>query len=196
MSIQLMGATLPHIASALARQGLDLLSGVFRGDVDEDTVKIADMIAAKTGIDINDVAEGKLSEQQWAKLKEFELTRQSLLLEYRRQADLIDLQENRLPDGDRQRARDLQPAALAAEDPFIRRFVYIYSLIITLLTFGFIYYAAFFFDYNQGSENAVRVIDTVVGFLLGVSLSAIIQYFFGSSAGSKSKEEKLKQLAG
>jgi hypothetical protein len=38
------------------------------------------------------------------------------------------------------------------------------------------------------------VIDTVLGFLLGVSLSAIIQFFFGSSQGSKSKEKELSLL--
>ena len=81
------------------------------------------------------------------------------------------------------------------DDPFAKRFIYYYASGLSLLTFIFIFWAAFLYDYaNGGSNQALRVIDTVLGFLLGVSLSAIIQFFFGSSAGSKSKEEKLSTL--
>jgi hypothetical protein len=66
---------------------------------------------------------------------------------------------------------------------------------LSLLTFIFIFWAAFLYDYSKfNNAQALRVIDTVLGFLLGVSLSAIIQFFFGSSAGSKSKEEKISVL--
>jgi hypothetical protein len=90
-------------------------------------------------------------------------------------------------------ARALQQAALASDDPFARRFIYYYATGLSLLTFIFIFWAAFIHKYTEG-DNAIRVIDTVLGFLLGVSLAAIIQFFFGSSAGSKSKEEKLSVL--
>jgi hypothetical protein len=84
---------------------------------------------------------------------------------------------------------------LASDDRFAKRFIYYYASGLSLLTFIFIFWAAFVYDYsNGGSNQALRVIDTVLGFLLGVSLSAIIQFFFGSSAGSKSKEEKLSGL--
>jgi hypothetical protein len=66
--------------------------------------------------------------------------------------------------------------------------------VLTLLTFIFIFWAAFVHQYTESNKEASRVIDTVLGFLLGVSLSAIIQYFFGSSAGSKAKDEKIGQL--
>ena len=174
-------------------RGLDLLSGVFRGALDKGTQEIAGFIEEKTGIDINDVADEKLTEEQWAKLREFEFQYQAKLLEYRQQLDANALELEKVHQADRADARDMQKAALSSDDKLAKRFVYFYATGLTLLTFLFIFYAAFVHDYTT-NPDAARVIDTVLGFLLGVSLSAIIQYFFGSSAGSKSKEEKIRLL--
>ena len=192
----LIAAALSAIAPALAQRGLDLLSGVFRGALDKGTSEIANMIQEKTGIDINDAADNKLTDAQWSKLKEFEFEYQSKLLEYRQQADANSLELEKVHQADRADARGLQKAALASDDVFAKRFIYFYAAGLTLLTFGFIFYAAFGFDYGRpGNDKAVRVIDTVLGFLLGVSLSAIIQYFFGSSAGSKLKDAKIQEMS-
>jgi hypothetical protein len=192
MPVPLIAAALTAIAPALARHGLDLLSGVFRGAVDKGTEEIAGLIEETTGIDINDAAEDKLTEAQWAKLKEFEFQYQAKLLQ---QAAAHALEVERLHQADRANAREMQKAALASDDRFAKRFIYYYASGLSLLTFIFIFWAAFVYDYsNGGSHQALRVIDTVLGFLLGVSLSAIIQFFFGSSAGSKSKEEQLSVL--
>lgn len=190
MPAPLIAAALSAIAPALARRGLDLLSGVFRGALDKGTQEISELIEQKTGIDINDVADEKLTDEQWAKLKEFEFQYQSKLLEYRQQQDANALEYERLAQADRADARAMQKAALASDDRLAKRFVYYYATGLTILTFIFIFWASFA-PHPQGNG---RVIDTVLGFLLGVSLSAIIQYFFGSSAGSKSKEDKIKDL--
>ena len=193
MPAPLVAAALSAIGQALARRGLDLLSGVFRGALDKGTQEIAGFIEEKTGIDINDVADEKLTEEQWAKLREFEFQYQAKLLEYRQQLDANALELEKVHQADRADARDMQKAALSSDDKLAKRFVYFYATGLTLLTFLFIFYAAFVHDYTT-NPDAARVIDTVLGFLLGVSLSAIIQYFFGSSAGSKSKEEKIRLL--
>ena len=72
MPIPLIAAALSAIAPTLAQRGLDLLSGVFRGGLDQGTKAIASLIHEKTGIDINDAAENKLTDAQWSQLKEFE----------------------------------------------------------------------------------------------------------------------------
>jgi hypothetical protein len=196
MPVPLIAAALTAIAPTLAKHGLDLLSGVFRGAVNKGTEEIADLIEEKTGIDINDAADDKLTDDQWAKLKAFEFEYQSKLLEYRQQADAHALEVERVHQADRASAREMQKAALASDDPFAKRFIYYYASGLSLLTFIFIFWAAFLYDYAKPeNKDALRVIDTVLGFLLGVSLSAIIQFFFGSSAGSKSKEEKLSVLS-
>lgn len=194
MPAPLIAAALGTIAPALAQRGLDLLSGVFRGALDKGTQEVADLIEAQTGIDINDAADNKLTDDQWARLKEFELQNQVQLLSFRQQADATDLERQRLANADRADARGMQKAALASDDPFARRFVYWYAWGVTILTFIFIFCAAFVFDL-ENKTHAARIVDTVVGFLLGVTLSAVIQYFFGSSAGSKFKDEKLSELA-
>lgn len=193
MPIPLIAAAVASIAPALAKQGLDLLSGVFRGAVNKGTQEIAALIEDKTGIDINDAADNKLTESQWAQLKDFEFQYQSKLLDFRQQADANELERERLVHADRADARGLQKAALASDDIVAKRFIYVYATVLTVLTFVFIFWAAFFHDYDKNKESA-RIIDTVLGFLLGVTLAAIIQYFFGSSAGSKSKDEKIKSL--
>lgn len=194
MPIPLIAAALSAIAPQLAQKGLDLLSGVFRGAVDKGTTEIAELIHEKTGIDINDVADNKLTEAQWSQLKQFEFDYQAKLLAYRQQSDANDLEYERIAAADRSNARHMQETAIASNDPWVRRFIYIYASVLTLLTFIFIFWAAFVHQYTEQNKDAARVIDTVLGFLLGVSLSAIIQYFFGSSAGSKAKDEKIGQL--
>lgn len=194
MPIPLIAAALSAIAPQLAQKGLDLLSGVFRGAPGKGADEIAQLIHDKTGIDINDVAENKLTDAQWAQLKQFELENQGRLLEFRQQSDAGQIELERIASADRADARHMQETAIASNDPWVRRFIYIYASVLTLLTFIFIFWAAFVHQYTEANKDASRVIDTVLGFLLGVSLSAIIQYFFGSSAGSRAKDEKIGQL--
>lgn len=194
MPAPLIAAALAVIAPALAKQGLDLLSGIFRGAATQGAQQVAELIEEKTGIDINDVADNKITDDQWGELKEFELQYQSTLLQYRQQSDANDLERERMLHADRAGARAMHIAELGSDDIFAKRFIYFYASALTLLTFAFIFYAAFVHQYTEANKDASRIIDTVLGFLLGVTLSAIIQYFFGSSAGSKSKEEKIKDL--
>jgi hypothetical protein len=192
MPAPLIAAALSSIAPALAKQGLDLLSGVFRGALNKGSKEVAELIEEKTGIDINDAADNKLTDAQWGQLKEFEFQYQGKLLEARQQQDANQLERERLAHVDRADARSLQKDALKSDDMVVRRFIYFFAIGLTIVTFVFIFCAAFLTQ--NASEEQWRVIDTVLGFLLGTSLSAVIQYFFGSSAGSKSKEDKLSTL--
>jgi hypothetical protein len=190
MPIPFIAAAQPAIASRLAQKGLDLLSGVFRGPADQGAAEMAQAIHDKTGIDINDAAENKLGDAQWAQLKQFEFDCQSKLLTLRQQGDGDRIELERIAAADRANARQMQEAAMGNQDPWVRRFIYVYASVVTLLTFAFIFVAAFGPAYAPNDPRS-RVIDTVLGFLLGVSLSAIIQYFFGSSAGSKAKDDRI-----
>ncbi|PLR34047.1 hypothetical protein CYR32_12590 [Chimaeribacter coloradensis] len=71
-------------------------------------------------------------------------------------------------------------------------FLYLYALCVTLLTFLFLFMACFSPSVNI--EQRESMINTVTGFLLGVALSAIIQYFFGSSLSSRIKDDALNAL--
>lgn len=196
MPLPIIGAALAAIAPALAKRGLDLLSGIFRGEGNQGADQVSEWIKEKTGIEVNDIAEGKISEEQWVKLKAFELEHQEQLLEYRRAIDAHALELEKLRMEDTKNAREVQSGRDKDEGLFIRWFTYIYAFLITGLTFVFIFMAAFFpalFD-KELPEQSWRIIDTVLGFLLGVGLSAIIQFYFGSSSGSAKKSEDISRM--
>lgn len=195
MPIPLLGAAVAAIAPKLAERGLDLLSGIFRGAVDQGAEKVSEMIKESTGIDVHDVAENKLTEDQWVKLKEFELAHQEQLLAFRRSIDAHELEMEKTRTADTQHARVTQSARDMSADPVVRRFSYHYAYLITGLTFFFIILAVFLpASFDKFPDQSWQVINTVVGFLLGVGLSAIIQFFYGSSRGSQLKSEQLSRL--
>jgi hypothetical protein len=200
------------VGVSLAKRGLDLLSGVFasaadKGSeiaadvVDKQVKKVAEKIKEKTGIEIGDIAEDKLTEEQWRQLKEFELQEQELLLESRAELSALELEREKAYLLDRQNARAEGGKRDQSDDKFIRRFTYYYAYLITAVTFLFILTAIIVPAYFNGKngedafpQESWHVINTVVGFLLGVGLSAVIQYFYGSSMGSKNKERMIENL--
>ena len=109
----------------------------------------------------------------------------------------IELEQEKVLAADRADARKAGTLRDDNADIFVRRFTYRYAYFITIMTFIFITLAvflpAFFSDPAKAlPQSSWQIINTVVGFLLGVGLSAIIQYFYGSSMGSKDKANWLK----
>jgi hypothetical protein len=92
--------------------------------------------------------------------------------------------------GDVADARAMQVAALQQNDLLSKRFVYYFAafwsvtaaLYIAFITFGDI------------PESNVRFADTILGFILGTVIATIIQFFFGSSVGSKEKDNALEAM--
>ena len=82
-------------------------------------------------------------------------------------------------------ARAMQVAALGQSDLFSKRFVYYIAAFWSFVGALFIFLATFTKVVNE------RIADTVVGFLLGTIVATIINYFFGSSTGSKEKSEAM-----
>lgn len=83
MPAPLIAAAINAIGNYLAKNGLDVLAGIFKGAADQGTEKVASMIEEKTGIDINKAAEPQgLSEAELVKLKEFELQYQEHLTQH------------------------------------------------------------------------------------------------------------------
>jgi hypothetical protein len=211
MPLPIIGAVAAAVVPALAKKGLDLLSGVLNGAADAGVETVTDLIEEKTGIRIEDIADDKLTEAQWIALKEFELKHAELLLRELETARTHDIDRLKAAQADRESAREMQRTAIGSQDWFTRNFIYLYATAITTLTFGFIALAAFapglYVDaldaegnplgfLTSASQARARIIDTVLGFLLGVTLSAIIQFFFGSSAGSSEKSRTIEKMIG
>ena len=81
-------------------------------------------------------------------------------------------------------ARELQKAALQQEDLFSKRFLYYLSCFWSIVAASYLFFATFTRVVNE------KVADTVLGFLLGTIIATMINFFFGSSAGSKEKDKK------
>jgi hypothetical protein len=88
--------------------------------------------------------------------------------------------------GDTANARNMQVEALRQDDVFAKRFIYVFA------TFWSIFAASYigFITFGHIPEDNQRFADTILGFLLGTVVATILQFFFGSSMGSKEKDKK------
>ena len=86
---------------------------------------------------------------------------------------------------DRKNARAMQIAALGQSDKFSKRFVYYLAAFWSLSSVTFFFVAGFTEVKNE------RIVDTILGFVLGSIVATIINFFYGSSQGSKDKTDKL-----
>ena len=82
-------------------------------------------------------------------------------------------------------ARDLQKVALQQDDIFSKRFVYYLATFWSVTGAAYLFFATFTKVVNP------KMADTVLGFLLGTIVATIINFFFGSSQGSKDKTKGL-----
>ena len=81
-------------------------------------------------------------------------------------------------------ARDLQKIALQQDDLFSKRFVYYLAIFWSVIGAAYLFFATFTIVENP------KMADTVLGFLLGTIVATIINFFFGSSQGSRNKDNK------
>jgi hypothetical protein len=116
--------------------------------------------------------------------------RPELVLELRKaiMADAHIAEQMRLSDI--ANARDMQREALKQEDKFSKRFIYYYAIVWTVFAFVYVFSITFF----GIPPESIRFADTILGFLLGTGMSAIMQFFFGSSHGSKAKDEIVSSI--
>jgi hypothetical protein len=88
----------------------------------------------------------------------------------------------------RLRERAMQIAALINGNGISRSFVYV------LATFWSIVAASYIFMITMVTipTDNVRFADTVLGFILATVVATILNFFFGSSAGSKAKQDTIE----
>lgn len=100
----------------------------------------------------------------------------------------LDLEYQKLLADDSKSARNMQIAALAQEDIVSKRFIYFFASVWSIFSIAYVTSITFL---NVPQDNT-RFADTVLGFLLGTIIATMIQYFYGSSMGSKLKDERKK----
>jgi hypothetical protein len=99
-----------------------------------------------------------------------------------------DIAEIQIYLKDTDSARKMQSDALAQTDIFSKRFIYYYASALSFLTILYIFLVTFI-DLPAGNR---RLADTILGFLLGQVLATVIQFFFGTNAGSLAKNKLLE----
>ena len=85
-------------------------------------------------------------------------------------------------------ARAMQVAALVNGNIVSKSFVYILATFWSIVAASYI----FLITMIKIPEANVRFADTVLGFILATVVATILNFFFGSSAGSKAKQEVLE----
>ena len=108
--------------------------------------------------------------------------------------ELLENQENYINElkmifEDKASAREMQKEALAQEDLFSKRFIYYFALLI----FSFSAIVVFLLFFVSIPEENQRIVDMVIGIVVGTGLVSVIQFFFGSSKGSKDKNKLINQ---
>lgn len=115
----------------------------------------------------------------------------ALLFAFREKVMERSTEIERLAYGDTANARHMQEVALTQDDLFSKRFVY-------YLAAGWSLFSAIYIiliSVVDIPQSSVRFVDTILGFLLGTVVATIIQFFLGSSIGSKAKDTLAEMLA-
>lgn len=84
-------------------------------------------------------------------------------------------------------AQNMQVSALNQSDTFSKQFVYWFAIGWSLFSMGYIGFITF----GDIPANNIRFADTILGFLLGTAISGILQFFYGSSIGSRNAQDAL-----
>lgn len=74
-------------------------------------------------------------------------------------------------------ARDMQESAIKQEDPFVRRFLYVFAAVLVILGMSYIFSVTF---YTVPPDNQ-RMADATLGWVTGSLMTTIIVFFFGAS---------------
>lgn len=86
---------------------------------------------------------------------------------------------------DIQDARSMQEKAMKQGDKFTKRFIYYLAAGSLLLGFAYI----FFITFTEIPAANTRFADTILGVVIATIITSIYQFFFGSSEGSKKKDD-------
>lgn len=157
---------LPIVASIVS----NLISNGMPKVADAVIEKGVEAVEDKLGIKLK--PEGEATPEDNAKLKEAAMKHEEFMAE--------------LDEKSRQRATDMQMSAMKSEDWLVRRFVYLFAAfwaIMACLYIGFITFADI-------PEKNLRFVDTILGVVIGGVITTLLSFFYGSSQGSRAKDEK------
>ena len=146
----------------------DILRSIGRSDIIEKAIGIAGSVASGNYLGAIKTLISKDSDISPVQLEQIN---KEIELEYQDRAD----------------ARALQVAALNQDDLFSKRFLYYFALGIC----GFSMLIVLLLFFVEIPESNQRIVDMILGVIIGSGLISVINFFFGSSQGSKQKTDLL-----
>lgn len=171
---------LPVLIQGLIGNGLSLLANAAMA-------KGKEWVEKETGVDLS---KASLSEADLMKLRQYEMDHEEELLKLRVEDNRISAELEKAYLADTANARAMQIEAMKSDDWFVRRFTYIYAGVMSLVVTIYIFVVTF----ATIPEKNVRFVDVVLGFMLGTTLSTVINFLFGTSQGSKAKDNRLERM--
>ena len=96
----------------------------------------------------------------------------------------LELEYAKLAQENTANARAMQIAALQQADAFSKRFVAYLSAFWSIMAVTYIGFVTFV----DIPERNLRFVDTILGFMLGTVVATVLNFWLGSSAGSRAKD--------
>lgn len=171
---------IPAFLLPLLAKGLDLVSNAV-------IIKGKEWLKEKTGVDVE---KASLTDAEYVKLREFEMTHEEELLKLKQEDNKLDATLEMAYLGDAQSARDMQKTALQQTDVFAKRFVYHFAIFWAVMAMAYVAGITFV----EIPKDNIRFADTVLGFLLGTIVAQIISFFYGSSRSSQNKDKTIRKI--
>jgi len=143
-----------------------------------------DWVEEKTGIDLPSMEEPELTAEQLGQLRVAELKHKDTLAQA-----ITAITGAEIADVDS--ARKLQMAAMTGKESWLSaHFIYLLTVFWSLASVAYLGCVTFM----DVPANNQRIVDTILGFLLGTAISSIFGYFYGTSRSSSAKDGVVSRL--
>jgi hypothetical protein len=157
---------------------LPVIASIVSGLIQNNMHKVADAVMDK-GVDyveekmgIKLKPEGEATKEDYAKWNAEAAKHEEFMAE--------------LDEKSRQRATDMQMTAMKSEDWLVRRFVYLFAAFWAVMACAYIGFITF----AEIPEKNLRFVDTILGVVIGGVITTLLSFFYGSSQGSRAKDDK------
>lgn len=184
----MISAIVAGLGSVFVEKGMDALGDLFTTGTEQAINKGVEFVAEKTGIDLN--AKKELSDEELVKLREVNDKYKMQILEIK----LANKKEdNRHEEHKRDTAHETYREKSKAADKIADTIIKFNLPIIFILVLVNVFIVDFFHENATLIAIASNVIGVAIGNLFA-ERQAIINFFYGSSIGSKEKDQQIVDI--
>lgn len=172
---------LPAVLAPLLGAGLNLVANAVQA-------KGKDWVEKKLGIELKP----DMSSEDLARVQIAQMEHEEELLRLRLEEDKLGLAELELRLKDTDSARDREAVIATSKDAPLLNKIVTPLLALGLLSVTFILFGIVLFDQTPVDPSRKDILIYILGVLSAVA-TQVVSYYFGSSAGSKAKDDALKE---